>query len=820
MAPRLRYVFTVLWLIVESSSVLADTISFSRDIRPILSQNCIFCHGPDDKAREADLRLDQEEDAKLNRGGYKVIEPGQPEKSLLLKRILSKDPVEVMPPPRLHRELSASQIELLTEWIRQGAKWGKHWAYETVTRPTVPKNGEQNPIDAFLFERLSSEKLTFSPEADRSLLIRRLALDITGLPPTLDELSKLASIPYESVVEHFMSKPAYGEHWARPWLDLARYADSAGYPSDPGREIWSYRDWLIRALNDNMPFDQFTTEQLAGDLLEKPTPDQLIATAFHRNTMTNNEGGTNDEEFRVAAVIDRVNTTFAVWMGTTMACAQCHTHKYDPIAQSEYFQVYAIFNQTADADKRDESPLYEIIDEPLKKERDQWSKEVANLEKSFGKMDNAWLEGFEEWLESKPSLPNAALKEAIALASEKRTEKQTQSLEKHYVRNASPATKTSRDRISALQKKLADTKPTAIPIMQELETSKLRKTFVQLRGNWQALGDEVVQGVPTKIHSSGMSAVMNRLGLAEWLVDQKNPLVARVAVNRMWESVFGIGIVRSSEEFGSQGDLPEHPELLDWLSAEFVDSGWDVKRFLTLLFNSRVYRQVSTSNAELNERDPDNRWLARGPRFRPSGELLRDQALAVSGLLSSKMYGPPVRPVMPQLGLKTAFGPDNDWKPSDGEEAHRRSLYTEVRRNNPYPSFNTFDSPNRETCTIRRNRSNTPLQALVTLNDPVYIETHQAMARRIMKDGGDTFDDRLKFVFQVCLARDPNAKDLSTLNALYESSWKAYQNDSNLALKMIGEPKSTDEQTDQATLAAWTTIASVVMNLDEFLMRR
>ncbi len=820
MTPCLRLVFTTFLLVVESSYVLADTISFSRDIRPILSQNCIFCHGPDDKVREADLRLDQEDNAKLDRGGYKVIEPGKPESSLLLKRILSKDPDEVMPPPRLHRELSVSQIELLTTWIRQGAKWGKHWSYEPVVRPTVPSNGEANPIDAFLRQRLTKEKLTFSSAAEHSILIRRLALDITGLPPTLDELAQLATASHNSVVEYFMAKPAYGEHWARPWLDLARYADSAGYPSDPGRDIWSYRDWVIRALNSNMPFDQFTTEQLAGDLLENPTPDQLIATAFHRNTMTNNEGGTNDEEFRIAAVIDRVNTTFAVWMGTTMACAQCHTHKYDPITQTEYFQVYAIFNQTADSDKRDESPFYEIIDEPLRKEREEWNQEVATLEKSLSKSEESWLDGFEEWLESKPSLPNAALKEAIALDLEKRSEKQTQSLQKHYVRNVSPATKVERDQISALQKKLADTKPTTIPIMKEMEASKQRHTFVQLRGNWQALGDEVVQGVPTSIHPYPITAAMNRLGLVEWLVDQGNPLVARVAVNRMWESVFGIGIVRSSEEFGSQGDLPEYPELLDWLSAEFVESGWDVKRFLTLIFNSHAYRQVSTSNAELNERDPDNRWLARGPRFRPSGELLRDQALAVSGLLSSKLYGPPVRPVMPQLGLKTAFGPDNDWKPSKGEDAHRRSLYTEVRRNNPYPSFNTFDSPNRETCTIRRNRSNTPLQALVTLNDPVFIETHQAMARRIVKDGGDSFEDRLKFAFQVCLARDPYAKDLATLKTLFESALNSYQNDSEQALKMAGETSLSDEPADQATLAAWTTIVSVVMNLDEFLMRR
>jgi Protein of unknown function (DUF1553)/Protein of unknown function (DUF1549)/Planctomycete cytochrome C len=820
MLRKLSFFLLLSLIALQASLALAEDISFSRDIRPILSQNCIFCHGPDDQAREADLRLDREEEAKQDRGDYKVINPGNPEKSLLLQRILSKDPDEVMPPPRLHRELSAQQVELLTEWIRQGAKWGRHWSYEPISRPPVPSNGEQSPIDAFLLKRLSNEKLTFSPEAERAVLIRRLALDITGLPPTLDELDQLATAPYESLVEHFISKPAYGEHWARPWLDLARYADSAGYPSDPGRDIYSYRDWVIRALNDNMPFDQFTTEQLAGDLLENPTSDQLIATAFHRNTMTNNEGGTNDEEFRTAAIIDRVNTTFAVWMGTTMACAQCHTHKYDPITQTEYFQVYAIFNQTADADKRDESPLYEILEEPLRKQREEWKKEIAELEKSLGKSNKEWLDGFKEWLDKKPAVPTPPLKEALALEPEKRTAKQTKSLEEHYIRNVSPATKTERDQLTTLKNRLSSTKPVTIPIMKELDAEKHRKTFVQLRGNWQALGDEVVQGVPTNIHSPPSNSSMNRLGLVEWLMDQENPLVARVAVNRMWEAVFGIGIVRSSEEFGSQGDLPEHPELLDWLSAEFIESKWDVKKFLTLLFTSKAYRQVSTSSPELNERDSDNRWLARGPRFRPSGELLRDQALAVSGLLSTKMYGPPVRPLMPQLGLRTAFGPENDWKPSEGEDAHRRSLYTEVRRNNPYPSFNTFDSPNRETCTIRRNRSNTPLQALVTLNDPVFIETHQAMARRVLESAGSSFEERLTFLFKACLGRNPNTSDLATLEKLYQNANASYQTDLHLASKMSGKTDPKVKNEDLTLLAAWTTIASVVMNLDEFLMRR
>ncbi len=813
-------IVAALWLASFDANA-EDPIHFSREIRPILSQNCFFCHGPDEKAREAELRLDVEDDAKRTLGGTSVIVPGKPEESELIRRIESTDSDEVMPPSHLHKVITPQQVELLKTWIRQGAAWGKHWSFERVVRPSVPKNGESNPVDAFLLQRLSKEKLAFSPEANRSTLIRRLSLDISGLPPTIDELESLAKFTHEETVTHFMSKKAFGEHWARPWLDLARYADSAGYPSDPGREIWSYRDWVIRALNDNMPFDQFTIEQLAGDLLPNPSDDQLIATAFHRNTMTNNEGGTNDEEFRTAAIIDRVNTTFAVWMGTTMACAQCHTHKYDPITHHEYFQIYAFLNQTEDADKKDESPLHELIDPELKKDRDVWRKDSATLESQLKKLTPEWLADFDDWVKTKPTLKEANLKEALALSEEERSEKQVKSLQQYYVRNIAKETKPERDQLAKLKKKLDETKPKTVPIMQDLDASQHRKTFVQLRGNWQALGDEVHAGVPTVFPPLPEDTPRNRLGLAKWIASAENPLTARVAVNRMWETVFGIGIVRSSEEFGSQGDLPEHPELLDWLAAEFVESGWDVKHLLSLLYNSRAYRQISKSSPELNERDPDNRWLARGPRFRPTGELLRDQALAVSQLLSITMYGPPVRPVMPMLGLKTAFGQGNDWEPSKGEDRYRRSVYTEVRRNNPYPSFNTFDAPNREVCTIRRGRSNTPLQAFVTLNDQVFVESHQALARRIIAEGGDDFEERVRFAFQVCLAREPSENDFESLRVVHDRALDLYRNDAELATKMATEPIGpAPDGADEVTLAVWTAISSIVMNLDEFLMRR
>ncbi|HYF35307.1 MAG TPA: DUF1553 domain-containing protein [Prosthecobacter sp.] len=1118
----------------------AATIDFSREIRPILSENCFFCHGPDEAKREAGLRLDEEAAAKKDNDGTIAVVPGHPEKSALIDRITTTNPDDVMPPPKLHKTITPAQITLLKEWIKQGAKWGNHWSYEKVVRPAVPgaRQSTLNPIDAFLQARLAKEGLKPAPEADLVTLVRRLALDLTGLPPTLEELNRFTSGSYDhaAAADYYLTKPAFGEHWARLWLDLARYADSAGYPSDPGREIWAYRDWVIKAFNDNMPFDRFTIEQMAGDLLPNPKDSQLIATAFHRNTMTQNEGGTSDEEFRVAAVVDRVNTTLAVWMGTTMACAQCHTHKYDPITHKEYFQFYDFLNQSADADKKDESPLHSFYTPELDKKRSAISSELAALEKEWANPKQHWLRGLGKWSESlerdlawqtpKPSkvategknestvkddgtvtlaqrndtelctvdlpvtepkvsalrietlpgagknnfvitevraelvpatsspapkaryarieLPgkakmlqlaevqvfsgknNLALKgsasqstqyadgdpkraidgrtegeyakgsvshtsgsdnnpwwevdlksvqaidrvviwnrtdggagkrldgfrivllddkretvwsrselpapeiqqtyspsgpiaipfstaladyeqsgftaasvlkpkdkanqgwavagatdrphkltliaasptvvpqgatlrvtiaqkssfkqhvltsfkvgytgaagvqqiarlpepvlAALAYPKDKRAPAQEAILANHYVREVSPDTAPQRKRKAELTKQLETLKPITVPIMKDVAADQRRKTHIQLRGNWEALGEEVTAAVPAVFNPLPAGAPRNRLTLAQWLVSRDNPLTARVTVNRLWESLFGIGIVRSSEEFGSQGDLPTHPELLDWLAAEFMDSGWDTRHMLKLMVTTQAYRQSSASTPDLNERDPDNRLLARGPRFRPTGELLRDQALAVSGLLSPKMYGKPVRPLRPNLELNTAFGGKNDWETSQGEDKHRRSLYTEARRNSPYPSFTTFDAPNREVCTIRRGRTNTPLQAFVTLNDPVFIETNQAMARRLLTEGGPDTPARLTHLFKLCLARTPTTKETATLTALLNQSFTAYKSDLAAAQKLATDPLGPAPQNaDIPTLAAWTTVANVVMNLDEFVMRK
>lgn len=750
---------------------LQQQVDFNRDVRPLLSNNCFQCHGPDEKTRKAGLRFDIPGKAE-----HAIISPGQPDESEFLRRIASDDPAEVMPPPKTGKKLTAREIEVLRAWVKQGANYALHWAYAKPTRPKVPVVQQpgiqiQNPIDNFILARLQREGLTFQPEADKYALVRRVALDLTGLPPTPEEveafLKDTSPQAYEKLVDRLLAKPAFGEHWARMWLDLARYADSAGYADDPLRTIWKYRDWVISAFNQNMPFDQFTIEQLAGDLLPNPTTDQLVATAFHRNTMTNNEGGTSDEEFRNVAVVDRVNTTFTVWMGTSMACAQCHTHKYDPITQTEYFQVFAFFNNTADADRPDESPTLPFWTDELLQRKAEIDSLIIDLEDQLkGKKPDEW--------------------------------------------------KAERDRLAALKKQQAEIKPiTTVPIMRELTGKDRRKTRIQYRGNFLDLGDEVSEGTPAAFHAFPADLPKNRLGFAKWLVSSENPLTARVIANRFWEQIFGTGLVRTSEEFGMQGELPSHPELLDWLACE-LQSDWNIKRFLKLLVMSAAYRQSSKVTPELFERDPENRLLARGPRVRLTAEMVRDQALFAAGLLSPKMFGPSVRPPQPNLGVSAAFGGAIDWQPSEGEDRYRRGIYTQWRRSNPYPSMSTFDAPNRDTCVVRRARTNTPLQALVTMNDPVYIEAAQALARRAMK-GEVSPEAAIKRMFQFCLVRPAAEGELSRLTKLYTDARAQFAKDLNKANQVAGP---LPQDADPATYAAMTVVANVLLNLDEMLMKR
>lgn len=1051
---ELGLLLAIAWTV--TCSLGADTdpesipVSFNNDIRPILSNRCFACHGPDEETIEAGLRLDSQEAAtRTLDSGLPAIVIGDPDKSEMLARITSEDLDIRMPPPHFAKGLTHEEVSKLRRWIKQGANYEKHWSFDPPVLPSVPAIDESafkinSPIDSFVIAKASEyakkigwkgkDSVRFqSPPASREVLLRRVSLALIGLPPTVQEqddfLNDNSPDAYEKLVDRFLASPAFGEHWARLWLDMARYADSNGYADDGPRTIWAYRDWVIRAINSNMPFDQFTREQLAGDLLPNPTDDQLIATAFHRNTLTNNEGGTNDEEFRNVAVVDRVNTTIAVWMGLTMACAQCHTHKYDPITQKEYFEVFALFNQSEDADRRDDSPRLALYSPEQKERRADLSKQQEELTKQLEPTENTESQlstGLADWeaiqthqpakktiypksivaasgdtleitesgdivvqagrdsdtytiewqlpedvsieqitrlridtqpwpkssegtsksaaepavspksfflsefsvsvegvsadkptskpwkivkatadfesdnrtaahaIDGKPKtgwgvspkldtphwiefqlqarkqsdapengsptrlkieiaqsptylghvLGNFKLSystepinkknesqiapipiRAIASIPEaSRTPKQKRELLQHYVRWFAPEFAEVRSRLNKIEKELAAIKPeTDLPIMRELDAKKQRDTHVQIRGNYKVKGEQVHPALPSAFHQlSDSTQPLNRLQLANWLMQENNPLTPRVIANRYWETLFGLGLVRTSEDFGSQGDPPTHRELLDWLAIELMQSKWDTKAFLRKLVLSATYQQSSATNADSSAFDMENVYLTRGPRVRLSAEQVRDATLASAGLLSRKQFGPPVRPTQPSSGLSAAFGSKTDWEVSTGDDKHRRAIYTLWRRSNPYPSMATFDAPNRENCILRRDRTNTPLQALVTMNDPTYIEAAQALARKLIALN-EPNAETIQMAYRLVLSRKATAEETTLVGEFYEQTRKAFLNDSDAAQKMatdpIGPMPSELTSTDAiASAGAWTVVANVLLNLDETLM--
>ncbi len=802
----------------------AKPIDFARDVRPILAGKCFRCHGPDNKARKAGLRLDTRDGATgKSRSGAIAVVPGDPSKSELLARVTTDDDTEVMPPPKVGPRLTAAEIATLRAWIAGGASYSAHWSYVKPVRPPVSAVSDpgwaNNPIDHFILARLDREGLKPTPPAGRAAIIRRVSLDLTGLPPTIEManafLSDTRPDAYERMVDRLLAMPTFGERWAAPWLDLARYADSQGYANDPDRTIWRYRDWVIDALNANLSYDRFTIEQLAGDMLAHPTAEQLIATGFHRNTLTNTEGGTTPEEFRSAAVVDRVNTTMQVWMGTTIGCAQCHNHKYDPFSQKEYYQLYAIFNNTEDRNSGDDFPTIPVaavgreaelaaLTARLDAARTRLAEETRKADSELAK-----------WEEIVPAKGlQAEIYVIVNVPPAKRNQIQRQRL-LTYHRSQRPAYRAADAAVRSAEAQLMAISTTT-PILRE---GKPRLTNVHIRGNFLDKGERVTVGLPAALHLAPDAGPLDRMKLARWLVDRNNPLTARVAVNRLWEELFGVGLVQTSEEFGLQGELPSHPELLDWLAVEYM-RGWDTKRMLRLIVTSATYRQSSAVSEALHKSDPFNRLLARGPRIRLSAESIRDQALFVSGLLSQKMHGPPVQPPRPNFGLAAAFGSSTDWSTSQGEDRRRRALYTRWRRNAPYPSATTFDAPERTVCNIRRVRTNTPLQALVTLNDPVYVEAAQGLARRIAAHPGSTHQ-RVIYAFRLCLTRPPHEQEALRLIELYERARKELAatpaNALDLATKPLGPLLPGMGAAD---LAAWTVVGNVLLNLDETLARR
>jgi hypothetical protein len=700
--------------VCSSSWATGAVVDFNRDIRPILTDACFRCHGPDKAARKSGLRLDlREESVKPAKSGFVPLAPGKPDQSELLRRIFTLDQEDVMPPPDSHRSLTDAQKQMLKRWIEEGAPYAPHWAFVVPQRQQPPAvkmvDWPKNPIDHFILSRLEQEGLRPSPAAEKTTWIRRVTLDLTGLPPTIADidafLTDTKAEAYERVVDRLMQTRDYAERRAQDWLDLARYADTRGFADDKPHDIWPYREWLISAIQKNQPFDQFTIDQLAGDMLPDANNEQRIASAFHRNAPQAKGNTYPAEEYRLKGVADRVSTTATAWLGLTMGCAECHDHKFDPISQIDYYRMFAIFN---------------------------------NIEHSG--------EGFAQ---GGPHLEITT----------------------------------------------ADNKKLSVPVMKE--RSEPRETFVHLRGNFLTKGEKVMPGVPAFLGVIGDSQPATRLEFARWLVSGKNPLVARVAVNRIWQGIFGHGLVRTPADFGLRGEWPTHPELLDWLACEFVSSGWDMKAMHRLIVTSATYQQAARFPQQLAARDPQNRWLMCMPRTRLPAEQIRDQALAVSGLLKPAGPGPSLFPPQPDNYWEDRDLPGK-WITSTGDDLHRKSLYIYWRRMALHPTMELLDAPARAVCSARRNTSNLPTQALVTLNDPLFVEAASALAKRILTEVPQDDIARLDRAFQLCVGRRPDEQERERFLKFLAEQGTRYADDIS---------------------ARWSGVATVLLNLDETLTK-
>ncbi len=973
-----------------------DKVDYNRDIRPLLSNTCYQCHGPDDKTRQMGLRFDQKDSAlgELETGGHAIV-PGNKEASKLYQRITAKDPYIRMPPPDSGKELSVKDIELIGKWIDQGAKWKGHWAFIPPKAPTPPKTKwpqkVKTPIDRFIFDRLEKEGLQPAEEASKTALIRRVTFDLTGLPPTLEEIDDFLADDspnaYETVVNRLLRSPRYGEHFARYWLDAARYGDTHGLHLDNVRSLWPYREWVIDAFNDNKPYDDFTVEQLAGDLLPNATIAQKVATGFNRCNVSTSEGGSIAEEFRVRYAIDRTETTATVFMGLTVGCAVCHDHKFDPISQQEFYSLYAYFNNTADKAMDGNAllppPVIRVATPEQQEQEQAFQNQIVGLKAKIEKLvaeveyqePESPSSSFDEprefvWIED--ALPPGAQPAGNegpqkswqfvtnpVHSGAKSTRRTSKGLTQHFFTNASPGLKIGKgDRLFAyvwidpknppkeimlqfnngnwnhravwgedvipwgtpgtgsrfacgplpepgrwvrlevaasdvglkagdvlngwaftqhdgtvywdhagiltktpqagqgyrsllaweqaqksveksnlpdeveaalkvdrekrspeqqaavqnyfIENVYPDSQPLFAPIKKEIarieselealrkempstmimaDVSDKRDTYVLVRGQYDQpdKSQQVEPGVPEILPDLPADAPPNRLGLARWLVDPNHPLTARVAVNRYWQHYFGTGIVKTAGDFGAQGEWPSHPELLDWLATEFVKSGWNVKHMQKLIVMSHAYRQDTEVSPELFAQDPENRLLARGPRFRFDAEMIRDNALAISGLLVEKLGGKSVKPYQPP-GLWEAVGYTNSntakFTQDTGNALYRRSVYTFWKRTSPPPSMSAFDAPSRESCTVRRSRTNTPLQALVLMNDVQFVEAARHLGARLIREGGQTPEERITFGFRLATARHPSAKELSVIQKFYEDQLKNYRKNPEAAKKL------------------------------------
>ncbi len=829
---------------IGNSHADAQSIDFNRDIRPILSENCFYCHGQDGNKRQAELRLD-DRDAAVKAG---AIAPGDLAKSTLIERILSDDADQVMPPPKSNRRLSAEQKKLLEQWIKDGAAYEPHWAFVAPKRPAEPMVQQtqwvRNAIDRFVLAKLESEKLSPSPEADRATLIKRLSIDLIGLPPTPAEVDAFVADQdeqaYEKLVDRLLASQHYGERMALPWLDAARYADSNGFQQDGDTWQWIWRDWVVKAMNQDLPFDQFTIWQIAGDLLPNATTDQKIASAFNRNHLLNGEGGAIAEEQRFVNLFDRIDTTATTWLGLTMACAQCHDHKYDPITQRDYYSLLDAFNRVPENGTpqyfssriRVAAPLLELPTEENIKQIGQWEAEIKVADAEAAPIATSAFEGWRTGLfaDGKPA-EGKGLPEPIAAILRKpdgeRTDAEKKQIEadlrKHFDEKVRPtlvAKLPVLGKAPEIRNRLAAYRADKLPRVMIMSDERPRETAILDRGEYLNPREKVTFATPTFLPPLPAGAPANRLGFAQWLVMPEHPLTARVQVNRVWQHYFGTGIVKTAEDFGVQSEYPVHGPLLDWLAVEFRERNWSMKALHKLIVMSATYRQTSRITPELRARDSENRLYARASRFRMPSILLRDWALAASGLLDPRVSGAPVYPYQPDAvweALAITKERDFTYPQSTGSDLYRRSLYTFWRRT-VIPA-NMFDASNRQTCRVRSAATSTPLHALTTLNDPTWVEAARVLAEKCVK-GQPDLDARLSHAFRQVVGRPLTESDLQVLRRAFERQAAIYRADADAAkaLLSVGAAKR-DESIDLTDHAAMTAVCLAILNLDEAMNR-
>ena len=839
----LRFSLLIIWLLPGIVSA-QQSLDFNRDIRPILSENCFYCHGQDSNKRQADLRLDHR-DAAIEAG---AIVPNDAAGSAIVQRINSDNPDEFMPPVKSNRRLSAEQKRLLERWIAEGAKYQTHWAFEAPVRPAQPEvttaGWVRNPIDSFVLHKLEPAGLHPSPEADRATLIRRLSIDLVGTPPTPDEVDAFVNDAnpqaWELQVDRLMSSPHYGERMALSWLDAARYADSNGFQQDGDTWQWIWRDWVVKALNEDLPFDKFTIWQLAGDLLPDATDEQKIASAFNRNHLLNGEGGAIAEEQRWVGLFDRMETTSTTWLGLTMNCAQCHDHKYDPMTQRDYYSMLDAFNRVPESGTpqffssriRVGAPFLELPTEENKARIADFDSRISATDAEIAKLHNAAFDGWRAgiFVDGMPvaghGLPET-LTTLLAKPDGERAEDDRKTIDtelrKHFDEKVKPTLKDKFPEIQQreeLAKQMAAYKADQIPRVMIMSDAQPRETSILSRGEYLNPTEKVSFATPAFLPPQPADAPQNRLGFAQWLMAPEHPLAARVQVNRIWQHYFGVGIIKTAEDFGVQSEYPLHGDLLDWLAVEFRESGWSMKHMHRLIVTSATYRQSSRVTPELLDHDRENRLFARASRFRMPSMLLRDWALAASGLLNDKVGGVPVYPYQPgDIWEALAITKERDftYPASFGPDLYRRSLYTFWRRT--VSPANMFDTANRQTCRVRQNPTSTPLHALTTLNDPTWVEAARVLAEHAIKSDA-VLDQQLAYAARRVLSRTITDSELSSLRRAFEKQHAMFSADAAAAKQFLSAGEAPrDEALNPADHAAMTVVCLTILNLDEALTR-